>query len=151
MAGMGVPLRFSATEVDDEDDANEEWGTGPDYHAGSNRSSDAHRRSTSGRLNTMDRFSASDLSGHHSRTPSDLPPIHDDDKTTPVPNISITGSKDYFNGPTRKDSEAEISPASSDKKAAESEADLKRRGSVDDRAMTMGGVRLFVANPDLDD
>ena len=31
--------------------------------------------------------------------------------------------------------------------------DLRRRGSVDERTMSMGqsGVRLFVANPDLDD
>ena len=29
--------------------------------------------------------------------------------------------------------------------------ELRRRGSVDDRTMTMSGVRLFVANPDLDD
>lgn len=29
--------------------------------------------------------------------------------------------------------------------------DLRRRGSVDDRTMTMGGGRLFVANPDLSD
>jgi len=29
--------------------------------------------------------------------------------------------------------------------------DLRRRGSVDDRTMTMSGVRLFVANPDLSD
>jgi len=149
MAGMGVPLRFSATEVDDEDEANEEWGAGPDYYGGSNRSSDAHRRSTSGR---MDRFSASDLggsTGHHSRSPSDLPPIPDDTKT-PVPTNNTTGNSDYFTSPARKDSEAEISPNTTDK-AHEDEADLKRRGSVDDRAMTMGGVRLFVANPDLDD
>ena len=29
--------------------------------------------------------------------------------------------------------------------------ELRRRGSVDDRTMTMGGGRLFVANPDLSD
>lgn len=30
--------------------------------------------------------------------------------------------------------------------------ELRRRGSVDERSMTMGGKgRLFVANPDLDD
>ena len=29
--------------------------------------------------------------------------------------------------------------------------ELRRRGSVDDRTMTMSGVRLFVANPDLSD
>ncbi len=29
--------------------------------------------------------------------------------------------------------------------------DLKRRGSVDDRTMTMSAGRLFVANPDLSD
>jgi hypothetical protein len=30
--------------------------------------------------------------------------------------------------------------------------DLRRRGSVDERAMSMGaGVRLFVANPDVED
>jgi hypothetical protein len=157
MAGMGVPLRFSATEVDDEDEANEEWGAGPDYYGASNRSSDAHRRSTSGRLNTMDRFSASDLggggsTGHHSRTPSDLPPIPNEKLLPVVPSTSITGNKSYFTSPTtnRKDSEADVSPNTNDKDV-EDETDLKRRGSVDDRAMTMGGVRLFVANPDLDD
>jgi hypothetical protein len=29
--------------------------------------------------------------------------------------------------------------------------ELRRRGSVDERNMTMTGVRLFVANPDLSD
>jgi hypothetical protein len=29
--------------------------------------------------------------------------------------------------------------------------DLRRRGSVDDRTTSLTGVRLFIANPDLDD
>ncbi|KAI9845830.1 MAG: hypothetical protein M1837_004510 [Sclerophora amabilis] len=36
-------------------------------------------------------------------------------------------------------------------KSVKSPDELRRRGSVDDRAMTMTGVRLFVANPDLSD
>jgi hypothetical protein len=39
-------------------------------------------------------------------------------------------------------------PATTDKKG--SKDDLVRRGSVDERTMTMG-TRLFVANPDLSD
>jgi hypothetical protein len=42
---------------------------------------------------------------------------------------------------------AAVSRADEHKKAEE----LRRRGSVDDRSMTMSGVRLFVANPDLSD
>jgi len=32
----------------------------------------------------------------------------------------------------------------------EGDNEMRRRGSVDDRTMTMSGVRLFVANPDID-
>lgn len=56
------------------------------------------------------------------------------------------GEAGELRGPPRKSA---VAIAAEQAKKAE---DLRRRGSVDERTMTMGGKgRLFVANPDLDD
>jgi hypothetical protein len=193
MAGAGVPMRLSATEVEDEtDDRNRnsrqeeelnEWEQDPAWgYAGARPSqSQHHRRTGSGRSSLgsqrratgsgyQPRFStaSSTPTSGHSRSPSEIH-LHDlaEEKT---PYASARPGIDYFdtagdNGKTpgsdSSNSERENSfggPAALPKRAKERKEyketteDLIRRGSVDERTMTMGrGVRLFVANPDLSD
>ncbi|KAF2663243.1 hypothetical protein BT63DRAFT_461355 [Microthyrium microscopicum] len=150
MAGAGVPMRLSASEVDDD----EEEGVGerlesmrldsePDWDAqfyaagrtGSNLGA-LHGRSTSGTSGASGIGSSA-----HTRMRSA--------EATPTNHEEAKASSDYFAG--RKADEAESSPEENEEEVQKKEDELRRRGSVDDRAMTMSGVRLFVANPDLDD
>lgn len=193
MAGAGVPMRLSATEVEDETDDRSrnsrqeeelnEWEQDPAWgYAGARPSQNQHHRRTgSGRSSLgsqrkaagsgyQPRFStaSSTPTSGHSRSPSEVH-LHDlaEEKT---PYASARPANDYFdtnksNGkPADSDSsnsERENSfggPAALPKRAnehresKESVDDLIRRGSVDERTMTIGrGVRLFVANPDLSD
>lgn len=92
---------------------------------------------------------------------ADIPELEE----TPVP-ANHARSNDYFGftGQGRKSgssSETEFgqvgqlsgppATASTKKESGKSAEELSRRGSVDERANTMTGVRLFVANPDPSD
>lgn len=191
MAGAGVPMRLSATEVEDEaDDRNRnsrqeeelnEWEQDPAWgYAGVRpNQSQHHRRTGSGRssLGSQRRAtgsgyqprlstSSSTPTSGHSRSPSEIH-LHDlaEEKT---PYASARPGNDYFDthdskthGSDSSNSERENSfggPAALPKRVKEQKEykeaadDLIRRGSVDERTMTIGrGVRLFVANPDLSD
>ena len=80
------------------------------------------------------------------------------EEETPVPSAQNMYAGDYLDA-GGSDEQAEQSygtlsglpqrtgDVEHDRKTAE---DLKRRGSVDDRSMTMTGTRLFIANPDRD-
>lgn len=166
VSGVGVPVRLSATEVDDEDS---------DDDADSRRH---HSRNGSGRSSL-----ASGLRGYshivlenvpsNQSSPSTQSPLermnelHEDQ--TPMPTHDSVGD-DYFaqtggqagsgssGGSLQREEKfghvgglphrtREVKVEDERKK----DDDLKRRGSVDDRTMTMGGGRLFVANPDLSD
>jgi hypothetical protein len=171
MAGAGVPLRLSATEIEDDDEFENEVGGGAPYQAGfggrdddwgvdpsfygSSRAPESHRRTGSGRSsdgsrsNTLgDRYALPPVlpPNGHNRSTSDGPMDRLDEKTPIATNFG--SDRDYFTT-TRKDSNA--STPEDDEEREKREDELRRRGSVDDRAMTMSGVRLFVANPDLDD
>jgi hypothetical protein len=194
MAGAGVPLRLSATEVDDDtedgrngrgDDDINEWEKDPAWgYAGNGRPSQHHRRTGSGRSslgsqrrNTgsgfQPRFStaSSTPNSGHSRSPSEthLPHLSE---VTPQPPASQRHTSNYFGQPagitgnstpssgedaqnsSRENSFGDIGSLPERKKEPKKETteDLIRRGSVDERTMTMGrSVRLFVANPDLSD
>lgn len=193
MAGAGVPMRLSATEVEDETDDRSrnsrqeeelnEWEQDPAWgYAGARPSQNQHHRRTgSGRSSLgsqrratgsgyQPRFStaSSTPTSGHSRSPSEVH-LHDlaEEKT---PHAPVRPGNDYFdagkgNGKAAdsdsSNSERENSfggPAALPKRAKEQKEykettdDLIRRGSVDERTMTIGrGVRLFVANPDLSD
>lgn len=190
LAGAGVPLRLSATEVDDEpEDArnsvgNEdmsEWEKDPAWgYAGNGRPGYHHHRTPSGRSSLgsqrrtnsgfqQQRFSTagSTPTSGHSRSPSEthLPNLSEE---TPVPSATQRQASSYFVAPVE---EGENTPSSEEENAfggvselprknkmaaplgkkKETAEDLIRRGSVDERTMTMGRQRLFVANPDLSD
>jgi len=78
---------------------------------------------------------------------------------TPVPGHSTNaGQSDYFaqtaedEAEERYDAVGQLPPSDTlPIREFKFEDDLRRRGSVDDRAMTMSTGRLFVANPDLSD
>ncbi|QDS69066.1 hypothetical protein FKW77_009930 [Venturia effusa] len=192
MAGAGVPMRLSATEVEDETDDRtrtsrqeeelNEWEHDPAWgYAGARPSQGQHHRRTGSGKSSLGsqrratgsgyqpRFSTSSSTptSGHSRSPSEVH-LHDlaEEKT---PHASARPGNDYFN--VRKgngkaaDSDSSHSerensfggPAALPTRAKapepkETSEDLIRRGSVDERTMTIGrGVRLFVANPDLSD
>lgn len=179
MAGTGVPMRLSASEVEDEDPQfqlndwdREAWGMDtmgrPVNHrrTGSSRSSlGSGTRVSAGppRVSTA----SSTPTSSHSRSPSETL-----NEETPVP--SSSQGNEYFqrarglqrggSGSSSSNSERENSfggladiPESErfervgDRTTRDGADDLRRRGSVDDRTTTMSGVRLFVANPDLSD
>jgi hypothetical protein len=153
MAGAGVPMRLSATEVDDEDEEDtqdkldDDWAAADAaFYSGRSASavaaaSAAHRRSSSGR-SSLGR-------GAHSRSPSEMNAVEEETPHASEFGHRAKGTGDYFNKTTSGKSSGSTSPEEETKEKKED--DLVRRGSVDERAMTMSGVRLFVANPDLDD
>ncbi|KAK4697562.1 hypothetical protein P7C71_g532, partial [Lecanoromycetidae sp. Uapishka_2] len=166
MVGGGVPMRLSASEVGDEEGRQGRGeGTGravSHQHIGSGRaSSDGRWLGVEQRGQARYSQGGSPSSGQGGSPEEDIPEMEE----TPVPGEhQLQG---YFeqnggNGGSGGSSEREDSfgnigqmeaPKSEEKKRRTSE-ELRRRGSVDERANTMGymgGGRLFVANPDLSD
>lgn len=156
-SGAGVPMRLSATEVE-EGDSDEE----PRYHqrSGSGRSSlGSGQRIQSQLQRGYSNNSTPSANAHSGGAGSPY------EQQTPTPNSYGAQSDDYFrqaggHGGSGSSGEAEsqfgraaglpVQHARSDSEKKTSE-ELRRRGSVDDRAMTMNAGRLFVANPDLSD
>jgi hypothetical protein len=173
LSGAGVPMRLSASEVDEGDSDEEAGGNGYNkYHSrtGSGRSSlGSGHRGHSGYYATGRGYS------NGSTPPSGHSPVESMgdlvEEETPVPGDHqydrhhsdyfqqpVSGGQGVSGGsgsseegrfggvsglPYRTDTQREAIRKTSD--------ELRRRGSVDDRTMTMGGGRLFVANPDLSD
>lgn len=157
-------MRLSATEVD-ENDSDEEndskYVNHPDRN-GSGRSSLGSGRKGNNYLGPGLGYSngSTPQSGH-----SPVGSMGDVlEEETPMPNEYSVHQNDYFqqtggNGDSGDSAEAEqsfgkigglpkrMSKVEQDRKTSE---ELRRRGSVDDRSMTMTG-RLFIANPDLSD
>ena len=181
LAGAGVPMRLSATEVEDED-PNERYleDAWRSNSLGADGRPPTHQRTGSGRssLGSGQRIGAgparfstasSTPTSGHSRSPSDAAQNLEDE--TPVP----TGARnsEYYANPAAFRRGGSGSSSNSDRensfggledipesdrfeKVAERSTrdrtdELRRRGSVDDRALAQSGVRLFVANPDLSD
>ncbi|KAK7610808.1 hypothetical protein BKA81DRAFT_377043 [Phyllosticta paracitricarpa] len=144
LASGGVPMRLSASEVDEGDSDNDS------NNNNNNNNNNYHFRSGSGRSSL----------GSGRRIQSYMGPSVARISTSSTP-PSAQGSS-----PTETVAEEPALPGdypvfgrsgdSSGSEFAEPQAaglsdDLRRRGSVDDRTMTMSGaVRLFVANPDND-
>jgi hypothetical protein len=157
LAGAGVPLRLSATEVD-ENDSDEETDSKymkQQYHSrnGSRGSSMHSGRQPTNSFLSADRGYSSGSTPRSGHSPVDSPP--DVSEETPVPNAQGQMG-DYFQGEEAEEARfggvgglpTRAKPIQPEGKTAD---ELRRRGSVDDRTMTMGGGRLFVANPDLSD
>ncbi|KAF2095932.1 hypothetical protein NA57DRAFT_78706 [Rhizodiscina lignyota] len=177
MAGVGVPMRLSANEVEGDSDEDSYGGYpsgvgGSAYHrrTGSGRSSlGSERRGASSQFlapGQRNSSSSTPPSGQGS-SPVDMERL---DEETPVP---APASASYFSHPTktglsqgsssggsRENSFGQLAPMPEksaqereevEKKRKSTQDELMRRGSVDERTTTMSGVRLFVANPDLSD
>jgi hypothetical protein len=179
LSGAGVPMRLSASEVD-EDNSDDDSAIAR-YHQRNNsgRSSlgSGHRMRESfyaGPTPTAARFS------NGSTPPSNTSPVDKHPETRErQDSIATTRSysdatpqqganrNDYFthpggNGGSSGSIQEERSfgdvgglptraPISYNYDQQKTNDELRRRGSVDDRTSTMSGVRLFVANPDMDD
>lgn len=157
-AGSGVPMRLSASEVDEGDD-DETGSNGGQYHhrSGSGRSSLGSGRRVSyaapaGRL-------SSNSTPPQNPSPDELHDVAEE----PTPQ-SLQDAPEYFvhhtktNLSTGSGSSGERNfgdvgqmkalPKLEVKKGGSD--DLVRRGSVDERTTTMTNTRLFIANPDAD-
>ena len=162
----GVPLRLSATEVEGEDSDDDDLSMRRLHHR---RTGSSGRSSTnSGRRASAYRASGGTPQGGKKWSPSDTPERTDslaesqaeyqpgEDKLD-RPQSTRSGSS-----AERADALPELSNASSSKlasnsllnaaltreKSVKNPEDLKRRGSVDERTMTLSSGRLFIANPD---
>ncbi|KAL8704538.1 MAG: hypothetical protein Q9201_002312 [Fulgogasparrea decipioides] len=166
LGGVGVPLRLSASEVGDETSPGLDGGS-MDQRIDSGRSSMGSNRWLSTGSQRRHRYSEGSTptsgAGGSSNGEADIPELEE----TPVPR-NHAPEQDYFgaasDGRRRSGSSSETefgevgqmhappaAAASAKKEEGKSAEELRRRGSVDERANTMTGVRLFVANPDLSD
>jgi len=160
MSGAGVPVRLSANEVGENEDEMDDGGSGRAHQrAGSGRSSlnsnkypNIYQRQQGGR------FSVGSTPPDGNGSPTDETPIGVAQKPDYFETPSAAqGGSGGSGTPEREDSFGDVKEMTGPNailKAAENAKkaeELRRRGSVDDRTMTMRGVRLFVANPDLDD
>ncbi|KAK3074825.1 hypothetical protein LTR53_002420 [Teratosphaeriaceae sp. CCFEE 6253] len=179
-AAGGVPMRLSATEVD-EGESDDEGGAAAAGYGNKYHSRTGSGRSSLGSEHRGQHLHSSGAARGYSNgsTPSGGPsPVESmgdlAEEETPVPDSQASSSQgtttDYFAQPggqggsgssgeearfgnagklpERRRQGGELGGAVPSGKTAE---ELRRRGSVDDRTMTMGGGRLFVANPDLSD
>jgi hypothetical protein len=169
-AGSGVPMRLSASEVDEGDD--EDAGSlknGAQYHhrTGSGRSSLGSGRRMS-YADPRGRLSSNSTPPQNSSPDGELADLKEEPTPSPAEyDVNAPNDNSYFqhtksNASSGSGSSGErnfgdvgsmpapglLKPPVANKK--ESKDDLVRRGSVDERTMTMG-PRLFVANPDLSD
>lgn len=183
----GVPMRLSATEVengDSDDDADSANGPyGQHRRTGSGRSSLGSGRKgltysrQSGASSTAGRWSSGNSPpGERQDSMENV----DEAGETPVPGGNNPGKKDYFttasgtgdgarsvgsgssgeradavgdlgsNDAARLASNSLLQSAITREKSVRNPEELRRRGSVDERTMTMSAGRLFIANPDSD-
>jgi hypothetical protein len=155
LAGAGVPMRLSASEVDENDSDEEDSKYVSHYHMrNGSRNSSMGSNPQRGGMYTGSGANSTPGSG---RSP-DGTMGNVIDEETPVPSAQNLGAGDYMQaGSSEEQMEASYGNLSAlpqrtgdveqDRKTAE---ELRRRGSVDDRSMTMTGVKLFIANPDRD-
>lgn len=165
LSGASVPVRLSATEMLGDEEERKSFGdptpTVMHTRSGSGRSSINSGKYPSGYPRPgQGRFSSngSPPSGGEGGSPNeDIPELMETQETPTGDYFNEkrgTGGSGFSSQPDEdsfgelKDIKTPGAAGRATKKAKESE-DLRRRGSVDERAMSMGsGVRLFVANPD---
>ncbi|MCJ1369798.1 hypothetical protein MMC20_001010 [Loxospora ochrophaea] len=165
--GGGVPMRLSASEVGDEGNNDDDADSQYQQRTGSGRSSLAsNQRLAAFNQRPPGRLSQGSTppSGQGSSPGEDISELAEE---TPVPGHHQRHDGDYFfqaPGKSGSGSSSEMessfgnvggldAPSNSRRDDGGKNSDeLRRRGSVDERAPTMtGAVRLFVANPDLSD
>jgi hypothetical protein len=172
----GVPMRLSANEVDEDDSEEERKQTmsGRYHHqrtesARSSLGSGSRMSSTYGGATPP---AAPAVPQHHQGAAPPFGPLRSSSEDQPKMQGSPASSQYTPQRPGLQNRESGNSDdtdrensfgnvgglpqrfkASEDEETKKSTADdLRRRGSVDERSMTMSGYgRLFVANPDLDD
>ncbi|KAL2845220.1 hypothetical protein BJY01DRAFT_247806 [Aspergillus pseudoustus] len=161
LVGATVPVRLSANEIGDaDDDANSERGF-PYRRTGSGRSSigsghrypSGYQRNTQGSMgsNSTPPNEKKDLPGVSEHPSTDKPGEQKDNasvKDNATTHSQNSEQEDNF-GTVGDMGAPSAATLAADK--AKKAADLRRRGSVDERTTTMTNVRLFVANPDLSD
>ncbi|KAL4942888.1 hypothetical protein BDV06DRAFT_154616 [Aspergillus oleicola] len=159
LVGATVPVRLSANEVGDADDDARSDRDFPYRRTGSGRSSlgSGHRYPSGYQRNTMGSNSSppnekTDLPGVSEDPAMDKPEENKD--TASVKGDAATthsrNSEQEDNFGTVGDMGAPSAATLAEQKAKKA-AEIRRRGSVDDRTTSMTNVRLFVANPDLSD
>ncbi len=176
----GVPMRLSASEVEggDSDDDADSGKVGYHHRSGSGRSSvgSGRRRLTYSRHSGASSVAGKWSAGHS--PPGEMEDVAEAGET-PMP-ASHPRAKDYFAGDgnedgstrsigsgssgERNDNVPELGTGDAARLAANSllkatitreksvrnPDELRRRGSVDERTMTMSAGRLYIANPDAD-
>jgi hypothetical protein len=159
MSGAGVPMRLSANEMigDEEEGRSFISGDNPMVHgrSGSGKSSTNSTRYRSGYPRAdQGRFSTASTPPNGEGSPASQDRIPEEESGDAKRDYFATREKppsadeDSFGELKELSAPKAVDQAMSQAKKAE---DLRRRGSVDERAMSMGsGVKLFVANPDID-
>ncbi|KAL2157590.1 hypothetical protein VTH06DRAFT_5968 [Thermothelomyces fergusii] len=165
----GVPLRLSATEVEgeesDDDDAIQRQHHRRTGSSGRNSTSSARRAMayrSSGGLGPPGGAAQWSPAGTPDRTGS-LVGVRSSDRSPPADDAASGKAKSFGSGSSneRLDNVPELNGASSHlannskrnaavtrEKSVKSVEELKRRGSVDERTMTLTAGRLYIANPD---
>ena len=153
MSGAGVPMRLSANEMigDEEEDRSFVSGDNAMTHgrSGSGKSSTNSAKYRSGYPRADQGRFSTPPSGEGSPSSNDRI-VEEGEKSEYFPTREKTSmsDEDSFGELKELSGPAAIETAATQAKKAE---DLRRRGSVDERAMSMGtSGRLFVANPDID-
>ncbi|KIX09857.1 uncharacterized protein Z518_00938 [Rhinocladiella mackenziei CBS 650.93] len=161
MTGASVPIRLSANEMLGDEEEGLSTGDNSMMHgrSGSGRSSTNSAQYRSGYPRPdAGRFSSTSTPPNEGSSGQSIPEDpetgnsnandknhhhNDHDKSAPADSEESFGELKELSGPSS------VEQAMAQAKKAE---DLRRRGSVDERTMSMGtGVRLFVANPDVED
>ncbi|KAK5191638.1 hypothetical protein LTR99_008640 [Exophiala xenobiotica] len=149
--GASVPLRLSANEMLGDEEEGQSLGDNSMRHGrtGSGRSSTNSAKYRSGYPRPeQGRFSATSTPPSGGASPSRGIP-EDSELGTPARKSDDNDDEDSFGELKDLSGPSSVQRALEHAKQAE---DLRRRGSVDERTMSMGaGVRLFVANPDIED
>ncbi|KAI1171832.1 hypothetical protein F4777DRAFT_33880 [Nemania sp. FL0916] len=160
----GVPLRLSATEVEGEDSEDDDVSAQKLHHR---RTGSSGRSSTaSGRRGIAYRTSGGVGPGGKRWSPNDTPdrgsmvdepeykPGDDHIERTPSTHSGSSAERadalPELSGPnaSKLASNSLLNAALTREKSVKNPEDLKRRGSVDERTMTLSSGRLFIANPD---
>jgi len=167
----GVPLRLSATEVEGEESDEDDVAAAQRLHhrrtgsSGRNSTSSARRAMayrSSGGLGPAGGATKWSPGGTPDRTGS-LVESKPNDQSPPADDAASGKAKSFGSGSSgeRLDNVPELNGASSHlannsvknatvtrEKSVKSVDELKRRGSVDERTMTLTAGRLYIANPD---
>ncbi|KAI3321871.1 hypothetical protein HD806DRAFT_523795 [Xylariaceae sp. AK1471] len=160
----GVPLRLSATEVEGEDSDEDDVSTRRLHHR---RTGSSGRSSTaSGRRGTAYRTSGSIGQGGKRWSPNDTPErgsmVEDPEYKPGDDRLERAHSTHSGSSAERADALPELGSSGAPKlannsllnaaltreKSVKNPEELRRRGSVDERTMTLTSGRLFIANPD---